>query len=121
MPRLLAAAILVLLWTAVAAAGDATPGRAFDLDEPGALETLRRSNPRHYEKVRKILDGVLQQPDANVPRWIQTTFDGRNVKYIPIVLTSHPPQRRLSFALDATRYEAVVVLTTIRGDIVPAK
>ena len=43
------------------------------------------------------------------------------LKYVPIVLTSHPPQRRLSFTLDATRYQALVVLTNVRGDIVPLK
>ena len=95
--------------------------RVVDLNEAGALETLQRSNPVHYEKVRKILDGVLQQKDAQVPRWIQTNFDGRDVAYGPIVLTSHPPKRRLSFALDTTRYEATVVLTNVTGQIVPAR
>ena len=121
MPRLLAASVLALLWTAVAAAGGATPGRAIDLNTPGALEALQNSNPTHYEKVRKILEGVLQQPDAGVPRWMQTNFDAQDVKYLPIVLTSHPPKRRLSFSLDATRYEAVVILTNVHGEIVPAK
>jgi hypothetical protein len=97
------------------------PGRAVDLNETGALEALARSNPAHYEKIRQIFDGILQQQDANVPRWIQANFDGRNVTYAPIVLTSHPPKRRLSFALDATRYEAVIVLTNVRGEIVPLR
>ena len=121
MPRLVATAVLALFWTAVAAAGDATPRRAIDLNAPGALEALQRSNPTHYETVRKILEGVLQRPDTDVPRWIQTSFAARDVSYVPVVLTSHPPKRRLSFALDATRYEAVVVLTNVRGDITPAK
>ena len=95
--------------------------RVVDLNEAGALETLQRSNPVHYEKIRRILDGVLQQKDTQVPRWIQANFDGRDVAYGPIVLTSHPPQRRLSFALDATRYEATIVLTNVTGAIVPAK
>jgi hypothetical protein len=95
--------------------------RVVDLNEDGALEALQRSNPVHYDKVRKILDGVLRQRDAQVPRWIQTNFDGRDVSYGPIVLTSHPPKRRLSFALDATRYEAIIVLTNVSGEIVPAK
>ena len=85
------------------------------------LEALQHSNPVHYEKVRKILDGVLQQRDAQVPRWIQVNFDGRDVAYGPIVLTSHPPKRRLSFALDTTRYEATIVLTNVTGQIVPAR
>jgi hypothetical protein len=37
------------------------------------------------------------------------------------VLTSHPAKRRLSFALDDTRYVAVIVLTHLRGDVVPLK
>ena len=121
MPRLIAAAVLAFLWTAVAAAGDSPPRHTIDLDEPGVLEALQRSNPTHYETVRKILDGVLQRSDNDVPRWIQTNFAARDVNYMPVVLTSHPPKRRLSFALDATRYEAVLILTNVHGDIVPAK
>jgi hypothetical protein len=119
--RILVAALLLSGWTFLAAAAEAPSRRAVDLDEPGVLERLQRSNPSHYYAIRRILEGVLKQPDAGVPRWIQTTFNARDVKYVPIVLTSHPAKRRLSFALDATRYEVVVVLTNVRGDIVPAK
>jgi hypothetical protein len=119
--RLLAVVMLAALWTAVAAAADAPPRRTIDLDQPGALETLQRANPAHHEKVRRIMEGVLQRPDTDVPRWIQASFAGRDVTYAPIVLTSHPPKRRLSFALDDTRYEAIVTLTNVRGEIVPAR
>jgi hypothetical protein len=127
------AAVLVLLCGAVAVASRASAmepvaatgrhalGHAIDLNAPGALDALARSNPVHYERIRAILDGILQQPDGNVPRWIHANFDGRDVSYAPIVLTSHPPKRRLSFALDATRYETVIVLTNIRGEIVPLR
>ena len=121
MPRVLAGALLALVWVVIASAGDASSGRAIDLNEPGALEALQGSNPAHYEKIRQILVGVLQQPDAGVARWMRATFDARDVRYVPIVLTSHPAKRRLSFSLDVTRYEAVVVLTNMRGDVVPAK
>jgi len=121
MSKLFIVAVLALLWTAVAATGDAIPGRTVNLNEPGTLEALRHSNPTHHEKVRTIMEGLLQQPDADVPRWIQTNFEARDVRYAPIVLTSDPPKKRLSFALDETRYEAVVTLTHVRGAIVPAK
>jgi hypothetical protein len=48
-------------------------------------------------------------------------FDARDVMYAPIVMTSHPPKRRLAFALDDTRYELVVVLTNVTGAITPAR
>ena len=118
---LIAAVVPAMLWTAVVAAGDASPTRTVDLNTPDSLEALQQSNPTHYKKVRKILDGILQQPDAAVPRWIQTNFDARNVSYVPILMTSFPPKRRLSFALDETRYEAVITLTNVGAEIVPLK
>ena len=126
-------AVAALLWTGMAGCTTSSAtdratvtsttalGRRVDLNESGALEAIARSNPAHYEKIRRILTDILQQPEASVPRWIQANFDGRDVTYAPIVLTSHPPKRRLSFALDATRYEAIIVLTNVRGDIVPLR
>ncbi len=121
MSKLIAAAALAMIWTAVAVAGDPTSRRSINLNEPGALEALQRSNPAHYEKVSKIMEGISQRPDTAVPRWIQTNFDARNVSYAPILLTSDPPKRRLSFALDNTHYEAVVTLTNVRAEIVPLR
>jgi hypothetical protein len=115
------AALLVLLVGVSPGAVGEPSGRVVDLDEPGILEALETSDPVHYQKIRKILADILQQPDAGVPRWMLARFGARDVKYIPVVLTSHPPKRRLSFTLDATRYEVVVVLTGVRGEIVPAK
>ena len=119
MSKLIAAPIILSLWIAVVVASDPNPPRTVNLNQPGALETLQQSNPAHHEKIRKILDGILQQRDADVPRWIQTSFDARNVSYAPFLLTTRPPKRRLSFALDETRYEAVLTLTKMRAEIVP--
>lgn len=116
----MAVAALALLCTSVAAAQ--TPAaRTVDLDAPGALEALERSNPAHHEKVKRILEGIVQKRDADVPRWMQASFAARDVSYAPVVLTSDPPKRRLSFVLDTTRYQAVVTLTNMRGEIVPLR
>lgn len=121
MLRILLVALPLFISTLLAAADEAPSRRAVDLDEPGVLEALQSSNPTHYDQIRRILAGVLQQSDAGVPRWMQTTFNARGVNYMPIVLTSYPAKRRLSFTLDATRYKVIVVLTNVRGEIVPAK
>ena len=98
-----------------------TAGPTVDLDQPGALQALARTNPDHAAKVRLILEGVARTPDSDVPRWMRVAFDARDVDYIPVVLTSHPAKRRLSFVLDGTRYAAVIVLTGLRGDVVPLR
>ena len=113
-------AALVIFWTGMAAAGDLTLSRVVDLDKPGALEVLQQLNPTHYEKIRQIVTGILQQPDAAVPGWMRANFDARGVLYSQIEMTSYPPKRRLSFALDDTRYVVVVTLTR-SGTITPLK
>lgn len=121
MPRVLVVALLLSGWTFGAAAEERPVRRVVDLDAPGVFEAIQTSNPTHYDKIRQILQGVLQQPEARVAQWMLTTFNARDVSYVPVVLTSHPPQRRLAFALDATRYEITLVLTNVRGEIVPAR
>jgi hypothetical protein len=117
----LAVAMLVLLCSATAGAVSAGAGPTVDLDQPGALHALEQANPAHYAKVRLILAGVSRNPDSDVPRWMRVGFDARAVSYAPIVLTSHPAKRRLSFVLDDTRYVAVIVLTGLDGAIVPLR
>ena len=55
-----------------------------------------------------------------MPRWLQTSFGAHDVSYAPVLLTSDPPKKRLSFALDGTRYLAVVTLSHVKGTIVPS-
>ena len=119
--RLLVITVLLSIWASLAAADEPAVRRVVDLDARDAMEALQTSNPIHYAKVRRILDGILHQPEARVSHWMLVNFDARDVTYVPVVLTSHPPQRRLTFALDATRYEVTLVLTNVRGNIVPAR
>ena len=53
---------------------------------------------------------------AELPRHV---FD-LNEPGVLLVLT-HPPKRQLSFTLDATRYDVVIVLANVRGAVVRAK
>ena len=92
-----------------------------NLNEPGALEALQRDNPAHYLIVRQILDNVLRQPQSQVPRWLSTTFNAKDVRYAPVLLASYPPKRDLSFTLDDTRYKARLTLSNDHVKIVPAK
>jgi hypothetical protein len=126
MARFFLTAIIALLGVAGAAAGDHWPGRTIDLDKPGTLEALQRDNPAHYEKIHKIMDGLATKPHSKVPGWIQEHFNVRNVSYVnvgcaPILLTTDPPKKRISFTLEGTRYRALVTLTGLKTKIRPAE
>ena len=120
MSKLLSTAVLISLWTGMATAGDLTLRQTVDLDKPGALEALQQSNPTHFDKVCQIMSGVARQPDVKVPGWMLANFNARDVSYAPIEMTSFPPKRRLSFALDNTRYMVVVTLTR-DGKVIPLR
>jgi hypothetical protein len=119
--RLLAAALLVFGAASVAVADERPARRVVDLDEPGVLDALRSSHPAHYAKITRLLAGVLHRSDRGAVRWMEATFDARNVRYGPLVLTTHPAKRRLAFSLDGTPYEIVLVLSHLGGDVVPAR
>jgi len=84
--------------------------RQVNLNRPGALESLRASNPVHYGIVLNVLDGLKQQPDEDVPRWIVANFRARTAAYSAFALTSFPAQKDLSFALDQVIYRARITL-----------
>ena len=104
------AALLTLLFVEAVSAAPFLVVRQGNLNRPGALETLRASNPSHYKIVLNVLDGLKQRPDEDVPRWIQTNFQASSASYSLYLLTSFPAQKDLSFTLGDTQYRARVTL-----------
>ena len=99
---------LALPILAAAFAGAATAGPV-DLDAPGALDALRTQQPDHYRKVVAILEAVEKRPDVEaLGRWIETTFDARDVASLRYWRVSDPPVLDVAFTLDGTRYKARV-------------
>jgi hypothetical protein len=95
--------------------------RVVDIDSPGALDALARDNPRHYRRVVEIMSDVQRQADSEVPRWMRTRFEARDVAYGPLLLVTHPPKRHLAFTIDEVRYKAIVTLTNWKPQPIPAK
>jgi hypothetical protein len=94
---------------------------AYDLDQPGALESLKQARPEHHAKVQRIIADALRLPDEGVPSWLQTAYGAQDVRFEPLLLTSDPPQRQLSFTLDQTAYKAVLRLTDAKPRALPAR
>src|SRR5207237_10004792 len=111
----------VLLSEAIVAAANGRDPATINPIEPAALEALQRDNPAHYQTVRQILHNILKQPESQVPRWLRTTFNATDVRYLRVLLTSDPPKRDLSFTLDDTQYKMRLTLAHDGVKIVPAK
>ncbi len=90
-----------------------------DLNVPGTLDALRTLRPADYIRIVAILAGVQQHSNGDVPRWMATAFNARNVEYAPLWLTSFPPKRRLSFSLDDTRYRVILTMTRNGAHVLP--
>ena len=87
------------------------PNTVVDLNAPGVLDRLKTQHPADYGTIAAILAGLRHHPSRDVPHWMMTTFDARQVQYVPLWLTSFPPKRRLSFSLNDTRYRVVLTIT----------
>ncbi|HET9299896.1 MAG TPA: hypothetical protein VFO11_08110 [Candidatus Polarisedimenticolaceae bacterium] len=105
--------------------------RYVDLTKPGAMEQLKRENPAHYRAVSAIVQAALRQEErpgddaamqyARV-EWlrIQSAYKAKDVDYSPILLTSNPPKRELSFRLDEVRYRKLLTLPAVSVVAEPA-
>lgn len=121
MSRKVLLTLLGCLSFALASCNAPLPTGQINLNAAGAMEKLRTSNPKHYERIQQIVNGLGERQTDDVPRWIQTTFEAKDVSYSAILLVTHPPQRDLSFVLEGTMYRAVVTLDDKRAKIYPIK
>lgn len=126
--RILRVSLMVLTATILPAHA---AGRYVDLNKPGAMDQLKRENPAHYRAVSAIVQAALRQEErpgdqaavqAAVVEWwrIQFAYKAQDVTYSPILLTSNPPKRELSFRLDEVRYRKLLTLPAVQAVAVPA-
>ena len=115
----LAVAVLAL---AVSIPAFADTPTTVDLRTPQALANLKRDNPAHFEKIKKILAGLEENPERVEGDWLQTTFDAHDVDLMRmIVKTSYPPKQLLSFRLEQTRYTLYLVRRDMVGVFQPLR
>ena len=112
-------ALTILSASLAFASGDLS--NPVDLGQPGALERLKTEQPLRYAAVSEILRVAERIPcKAGELEAIKTRYDVRDWQCTFLVMTSYPPKRHLTFALEGTRYVATVTLNDAGGKIVPA-
>ena len=86
-----------------------------DLDVPGAMRSLERTNPSHHARVTRLVGAAEREPcHGDQFERVRVAIAAKNVDCSLIVKTSDPPQQRLTFALDGAVYTTVVVLHHVR-------
>ncbi len=118
--KILYTSVLVLV-ISMAGLNSSHAANPINLNAAGNLETVKRENPAHFEKIRNILAQVQNQPTDNVSSWMRVNFSAQNVVYTDFSMMSFPPKKNLSFSLDGTPYVAVVTLTNFKAKLVPAE
>ena len=109
--RIVSIAIFSAIITSANAAG--TTSQPIDLNQPGALEMLQTERPEHFRAITEVLRVVERVPCGNAEvRSLEARFDIREMACNFVLMTSDPPKRRLSFALEGTSY--VVVVTRVK-------
>ncbi len=118
--RVLVTVVVALLCVAGGISVGFSAENAIDLDNPGALEALRKDNPTHYETIRDILAGLSEiRIGSDIPSFLQRKFKATNVSCPRVadawlILASNPPKLPVSFTLDRTQYRKLITLTKFR-------
>lgn len=119
MIRLLA--LMLVLVLPVSSYGDAGAAGTVDLRNPQALTQLERTNPAHFDQIRRMLETLREQPDLAEGDWLEVAFDARDVDLSRYLInTSHPPKQLLRFTLDDVRYTMHVVRSDLTAEFLPA-
>jgi hypothetical protein len=108
-----------------ALAGDQTPAGAAEevvyLDA-SALARLQLTNPNHYARAQRILTAANYLCRPRAPDLYLARFGAQDLSCTPkLLLTSNPPQWRIRFRLDHTRYLATVFVTDDPPRPLPAR
>jgi len=118
----LAVIAIALAVSVPALAGDTAATHAIDLRASHALKKLKQSNPAHFEKIQRMLDGLHEEPKRAEGDWLQVNFNARDVDLSRhIIRTSNPPKQLLRFTLDDVRYTLYVTRGDLTATVKPAK
>jgi hypothetical protein len=95
--------------------------RFVDLDRPGMLDLIAKSDPDRYQRLVRVLRISERMPcQAQALELIATSQGAREAACGIALLTSHPAKRRLTFRLDDVRYVTVVTMRDSRAAATPA-
>jgi hypothetical protein len=73
-----------------------------DAQTPKAVE---KANSDHFRKVREVIRVASEKGCASAERVLKARFDVTNAHCSPeLLLTSFPPQQRLTFTMEGTPY-----------------
>lgn len=84
---------------------------ATDLSRPGALERLKSERPAHYDAVIEVakVGERLSCPQQDLePLRVNHSLDRLDCGFV--IMTSNPPQRKLTFAIQGEPYVMAVRL-----------
>jgi len=82
-----------------------------DLDAPGVLDGLQRSNPAVHARVTTLVSAAQSTPcSAEKFRIVQAKVAARDIQCSMLIRTSLPPKQRVTFALDGATYTTVIAL-----------
>jgi hypothetical protein len=87
-----------------------------------ALAQLQSANPERYARVERILAAAHSLCRPHAPEHELASYGVRDFECVPrLLLTSNPPQWRIGFRIDDTRYVATVFVTGDSPRLLPAR
>ena len=113
-----AIAVTALAVSFAALAG--SPTKSVDLNRPGALEAIEKSDKPLYDRIHGVLKAAEIEPCETLPKVVQALHVGMETCNGHEILTSYPAKIRVSFRIDDTVYSSNVLQPKITAEARPA-
>lgn len=84
--------------------------RHVDIGDMVAMAQLSKSDPETFDKVRRLLAGIGQQPARDAEKWAKVNFGAEALENPGMLMTSDPSKHRISFVLGDTRFAGIYKL-----------
>src|SRR4051812_10122186 len=111
MKQMIIAAALALA-TLSHAAGPAVK-RYVNIGNPQSMEKFAKADPDTFAKALRLIHDIERRPLSDAKAWAKANFDADELIYFPMLKTSDPAKRQISFVIGDARFAGTYELSQL--------
>jgi hypothetical protein len=87
--------------------------RYVSIGNPESMEKFAKADPDTFAKAMKLIHDIERKPVRDAKVWAKTNFNADELVYFPMLKTSDPAKRQISFIIGETRFAGTYELAQL--------
>jgi hypothetical protein len=102
------------LATLVQAAGPAIK-HYVNIGNPASMQKFATSDPETFARALQLIHDIERKPIRDAKAWAKTNFGAEELVYFPMLKTSDPAKRQISFVIGGARFAGIYELAQLEA------